>query len=47
MKLSEGVIMIKVLILVVAAHIAGVVLNPIYKKRYPKVWELANKILKR
>lgn len=35
------------LILIVASHIAGVALHSVYKKRYPKIWEAANKIFKR
>ena len=38
--------MLKVLFLIVVAHISGVALNPVYKIRYPKVWEAIGKILK-
>lgn len=39
--------MIKILILLVVAHIAGVALNPIYKARYPKVYGIIEKIVQK
>jgi len=38
--------MMKILILIIVAHISGVALSSVYKVEFPKVYEIVSKLLR-